>query len=895
MQRFWSRLAVTLGRHAIAVTLVGLVFTVVVGAGISQLEFATGTDSYLRKGSEVYDDNVEYQELFGGNALLTAITMDGGRTVDELFTESNIAEMDSTAEELRAEPHVANVISPVTALEFSSNLVQAPEGGTVFDAVGTKALTEAEAAAEERGDTASVEARRADLAVTSARLLAIPAEEQVLSNPAYVQFLLYTNEFCSETRPAEGDEVASCPAAEPGAPLEVGTGEKVIRTALLPFFPDPEHTVMVTRYEGNLDLDTDGESAAAGQAIADDMQLEGATTITTGASLLLKDINDYLKGGMLSLGGIAVGVMIIILLLFFHVRWRLLPLGVVIVGIIWAFGTAGYLGIPLTLVTIAGLPVMLGIGIDYAIQMHSRIEEEVIIDRAAHPIQEAARGLGPGLLVVTFDAVFAFLAIQRSEVPMIKEFGWLLTVGIVAICISSIINPLAILGIREWRSPTLETGDFSTGRMGRMVVWLGSAPAALAVWFAVAAVLVFSLGSWFEPKIELETDPVRWLNPNSETVKGINAVEDELGGASELGVFLKASEGQDLMLDQDAVDFADDFVEASMEAHGVPDSESLVYGTSIVSTVAYLTEVPGAAHETPTAETVKAAWEVAPEDVQLSTSAEDGQAMNLVFFTGPVSLEDRKVVVDDMDCARSDLDAEEEQACEDSLMPTVPDGMTFTPSGLAVIGVGLLESLEANLVQLTWLAVLFVFLFLWVRLRSFTRAILSMVPVLISSGFATIVIYVLGIQLSPMTAVGGPLVVATCTEFTSLILLRYIEERRRGLEPRQAIDVTASRTGRAFIVSAMTAIAGVAVLSASSLPLLRNFGIFVAVKIAIALLAALVILPPLIVWADRRNWVSRGMIEHEDEPYIEGPRNREEAKALAAAMAAEGSGQRPSE
>jgi len=191
--------------------------------------------------------------------------------------------------------------------------------------------------------------------------------------------------------------------------------------------------------------------------------------------------------------------------------------------------------------------------------------------------------------------------------------------------------------------------------------------------------------------------------------------------------------------------------------------------------------------------------------------------------------------------------------------------------------------------------VLFVFLFLWVRLRSFTRAILSMVPVLISSGFATIVIYVLGIQLSPMTAVGGPLVVATCTEFTSLILLRYIEERRRGLEPRQAIDVTASRTGRAFIVSAMTAIAGVAVLSASSLPLLRNFGIFVAVKIAIALLAALVILPPLIVWADRRNWVSRGMIEHEDEPYIEGPRNREEAKALAAAMAAEGSGQRPSE
>ena len=68
----------------------------------------------------------------------------------------------------------------------------------------------------------------------------------------------------------------------------------------------------------------------------------------------------------------------------------------ILFGVIWAFGLAGYLGIPLTIVTIAGLPVLLGIGIDYAIQMHARVEEEVIIDRADHPIQETARGLGPG-------------------------------------------------------------------------------------------------------------------------------------------------------------------------------------------------------------------------------------------------------------------------------------------------------------------------------------------------------------------------------------------------------------------------------------------------------------------------------------------------------------------
>ena len=93
------------------------------------------------------------------------------------------------------------------------------------------------------------------------------------------------------------------------------------------------------------------------------------------------------------------------------------------------------------------------------------------------------------------------------------------------------------------------------------------------------------------------------------------------------------------------------------------------------------------------------------------------------------------------------------------------------------------------------------FLFLAVRLRSIVRALLSLVPVLIAVGAASLFAYVLDLKLSPMTAVGGPLVVAACTEFTSLILLRFIEERRRGLSPTEAVDVTAARTGRAFIVS----------------------------------------------------------------------------------------------
>jgi hydrophobe/amphiphile efflux-3 (HAE3) family protein len=820
MQRFWSWLAVNLGKHAIVVTAVGLVVTVLLGTGITRLEFATGQDSYLNKDDQVYVDNVEYQNLFGGQAMLSVATMQGDARVEDLFTPEGLETFRDVERRLLATDGVQGVISPLTALEFSDALLRSPDGDPTKSVAG-RALLHAQEVNAADGDTESAELRLTDALATAGGLGEIPLEQRTLDNPAYVEFLLYD---------ARGE----------------------IRTALRPFFPDPTHALMITRLEGNMSIEDEGAASDAVVEITDDYRFEGAETITTGAPVLLKDINDYLRGGMLTLGGIAVVAMVVILLLFFAVRWRLLPLAVVLVGIVWAFGLAGYLGLPLTLVTIAGLPVMLGIGIDYAIQMHSRIEEEVVIDSSPHPIQEAARGLGPGLLVVTFDAVFAFLAIQISQVPMVRDFGWLLTIGIVAICISSIVNPLAILGIREFRSPT-KGRDFSEGRLGRLVVWLGSLPAGFALPLALVSVLVFIGGSVVEPDIKLETDPINWVNPNNQVVKDLRVIEDEIGGSSELGVFVKSDEGESLYTN-DVVEYVDTFTRTELERN--PDV--LLIGSGIITTVSDITEVPGAAHVPPTAEIVQDAWDVAPEGIRSTTATEDGSALNIIYLTKPTSLEERAGAV--------------ERMREDSEPPA---GTTLTPSGLAVVGVGLLENLEANLTQLTWLSVGLVFLFLAVRLRSIVRALLSMVPVLIASGVATIAVWALGIELSPMTAVGGPLVVATCTEFTSLILLRYLEERRRGLEPRAAIDVTAARTGRAFIVSAMTAIAGVAVISFSSLPLLRNFGQFVAIKVAIALAAALVVLPPLIIWADKRNLVSKGMIERREEPFIEGPDHKD--------------------
>lgn len=89
MQRFWGSLAVQLGKRAGLVSIVGLIVTLTLGFGITRLQFATGQDSYLNKTDQVYKDSVAYQRLFGGQAMLTLVTMEPGHNVTELLTSAN--------------------------------------------------------------------------------------------------------------------------------------------------------------------------------------------------------------------------------------------------------------------------------------------------------------------------------------------------------------------------------------------------------------------------------------------------------------------------------------------------------------------------------------------------------------------------------------------------------------------------------------------------------------------------------------------------------------------------------------------------------------------------------------------------------------------------------------
>ena len=141
--------------------------------------------------------------------------------------------------------------------------------------------------------------------------------------------------------------------------------------------------------------------------------------------------------------------------------------------------------------------------------------------------------------------------------------------------------------------------------------------------------------------------------------------------------------------------------------------------------------------------------------------------------------------------------------------------------------------------------------------RNPAKAVLPVLPTVLALSASSVVIYLMGMELNPLTAVSGPLIIAMGTEFTVLIMSRYFEERENGHSPREAMGIASLRIGRAIAASGLTVIGGFAALAFSDFPLLESFGKVTALNMGLCLLASLIVLPPLLVWLDEETkWVA---------------------------------------
>ncbi|MGB8881422.1 MAG: MMPL family transporter, partial [Solirubrobacteraceae bacterium] len=128
----------------------------------------------------------------------------------------------------------------------------------------------------------------------------------------------------------------------------------------------------------------------------------GGTYTVSGVPVVTNDLANTITSSITVLLIAALLVMAATLLLVFRSRLRLLPLAIALAAVGITFGVTSLFGGSLTMASIAVLPILIGLAVDYAVQFQARAEEA-----AGNTFEWSAAPDGGALAVPVADATIA--------------------------------------------------------------------------------------------------------------------------------------------------------------------------------------------------------------------------------------------------------------------------------------------------------------------------------------------------------------------------------------------------------------------------------------------------------------------------------------------------------
>ncbi|MFA6333593.1 MAG: MMPL family transporter, partial [Methanoregula sp.] len=157
----------------------------------------------------------------------------------------------------------------------------------------------------------------------------------------------------------------------------------------------------------------------------------GVTVEMSGSPAFTKQMSEGLTSNMgILIGGALILMIITMGILFSYVRHRFMPVLLVALGLVTSLGLMGLAGISLNMAVIGAFPVLIGLGIDYAIQFHARFDEEARKGSLEDAVFVTVTRTGPAVMYAMLATSMGFLAMMVSTVPMIRSFGIVSIIGI---------------------------------------------------------------------------------------------------------------------------------------------------------------------------------------------------------------------------------------------------------------------------------------------------------------------------------------------------------------------------------------------------------------------------------------------------------------------------------
>ena len=547
----------------------------------------------------------------------------------------------------------------------------------------------------------------------------------------------------------------------------------------------------------------------------------GVTLTFTGTAALHKDMGASLGSDVGRLLGSAFLLMITALvLLFHHARYTLLSIVSVVTGLLMTFGIMGLFQIPLSMATMGALPILLGIGIDYAIQFHSRLDDEI----REHPLAEAIRititKTGSAVFFAMIASALGFVAMQVSTLPDIRQFGAVAILGLVCCYVAAIlIIPLAAI-LTDYKPRPVKTpkpGDRPPLSV-RYNAFLKKAALSITK-YAVPILLILCVigvtGLFVDEEIPINTEIKSYVPVDMPALISINTVTNAIGDLD--GLQVEVTGGN--LVSPDVLNW--------MYTWGNNELESHEWQFTSVESVATLIVSANNGVLPESQEEINRILAEIPAET-LRPYLLDGQWAVISFGMNSMSLEAERSLA--------------EQVSRDIAFYQPPPGVEAVVTGTPYSDVELMKEMNTGKLQMTILAFAVIFVFLSLLYRSLGKAAVPLIPIVLIIGWNGAAMYLLGIEYNILTATMGAMTIGVAAEYCIMMVERIYEE----METQDVLTAVLEGTGKigaAISVSACATMAAFSALIVSDFPIIRVFGFVTVIAMAFTLFGAVVAVP----------------------------------------------------
>ena len=595
--------------------------------------------------------------------------------------------------------------------------------------------------------------------------------------------------------------------------------------------------------------------------------IAGIETFVTGEATSTQDNLEFMQRETTKLMTIAfILIMLILYLTFRRFSDVGLPLLIIAVAIFWLLGFMGWVGITYTTMSVAIMPLMLGINIAYVIHILSRYYEEredgLSVDLSA---TTSIKTVGVAVFLTAITTMIGFSSFLITDIPPMRDFGLLCVLGIAFSFLLSLTLLPAIVILRD-RRKKVEKLDSHLEKMRtrRRDAWYGQftdralvrmATVAERNHWAVAivtlALVAFAVFAMFNVKTGAD---ISKMFPEGLPSSDAQEMITEIFGPQNRDIILVKGD----IYEPASLAAMLELEEAiPNDARNYPDSEDYFARDRISSVADYILmgtpdgSVPGSRQD------VEAIVEQLGMRMPINAFVnESGDTAMIYLNSGFPETEDELGVKTDIMRDQSAIVAGEAD-------------ITFSSTGFTVLIADLLGNILPTQLETSGLALLLCALILAIVFKSFKYGIATLVVVICGIMAELIFLFAMGWPLDIMTVMVSALVIGAGIDFGIHITHRFREEfHANGTSLEEALKNTVKHVGRALLAAALTTCGVFAVLGFSSMGMMQRFGWATTVGLLAALLGAILVLPSVLTIVSKygRNNRARAVAAADNRP-----------------------------